>query len=444
MGAPSDEADSSVRRLGLPAATAVVVSNMVGTGVFVSSGLLARELGDARLALFAWVVGGLLALLGASVYAELGAMFPRAGGEYVYLSRALHPSVGFVSGCVSIAVGFAASIAASAVACASHLHAIVPSIPVHEGAVALILIPTAVHGLGVSVGARAQTLVTALETLLLLAFAFAALVVGEGRTSNFDAGAHASFGSGRFALALVFVSFAYSGFGSAGYLAGELREPVRTLPRALLAGTALVTALYVVLNVAFFYGASPARLAEDPAIVAHVAARELFGPGVGAAISAMVALALFSSISGMVLAGPRVPMAMAEDGLFFASFARRGRGGSPTLGLAAQALVAVALVLTSTFEALLTYVGFLLGVFSALTAVAAMVLRSTEPALPRPYRAPLLHVSAGVFAIASAWVVIAALRVRPEAGAYGALTVLVGLVLYGARRLRGIAHHRGG
>lgn len=131
MGAPSDEADSSVRRLGLPAATAVVVSNMVGTGVFVSSGLLARELGDARLALFAWVVGGLLALLGASVYAELGAMFPRAGGEYVYLSRALHPSVGFVSGCVSIAVGFAASIAASAVACASHLHAIVPSIPVH-------------------------------------------------------------------------------------------------------------------------------------------------------------------------------------------------------------------------------------------------------------------------------------------------------------------------
>lgn len=418
-------------------ATALVVANMVGTGIFVTSGFVARDLGSAWLALSTWIAGGILALCGANAYAELGTMFPRAGGEYVYLSRAFHPAVGFVSGCVSMLVGFAAPIAAAAVACASYAHAIFPVLPVEGSAVALILLTTAVHSVDVGAGARFQTVFTAMKAMLLAAFAAGGVLFGRGDFSHFSA-VSGDAGPADVALSLVWVSFAYSGWNAAAYVAGELREPSRTLPRALLAGTSMVLGLYVALNVAFFYAAAPIELGGRPEIVADVAARALFGDRVGDAISGLVAIALISSVSAMIMAGPRVPLAMAEDGLFFAGLARRNRGGAPYLSLALQATIACVLVLSATFEQLLTYVGFLLSIFSALTVSGALVLRWKDPERKRPYRAPMLLLSATAFVGASVWIVIVALRERPTASLHGLLTIAASWLLYmvWARRVR--------
>lgn len=419
--------------IGWVPATALVVANMVGTGIFVTSGFVARDLGSAPLAFIVWLVGGVLALSGATAYAELGTMFPRAGGEYVYLSRAYHPAVGFASGCVSLLVGFAAPIAASAMACGAYAQTVLSFVPVQGLAIALIVVLTAVHMVHVAVGANVQTVFTGIKVALLAAFAGAGVLIGRGDIAHF-AIRSVDAGPAQVALSLVFVSFAYSGWNAAAYVAGELREPARTLPRALLVGTTMVIGLYLALNVAFFYAADPRQLGDRPELVADVAARALFGDAVGDAIAGLVALALVSSVSAMVMAGPRVAVAMAEDGLAFASLSRRNRGGAPFLGLGLQALVAIALVLSATFEDLLTYVGFLLTIFSALTVLGAALLRWTEPERPRAYRAPMLFASASAFVGVSIWIVVVALRERPAASAYGLLTIAASLSLYAVRR----------
>jgi APA family basic amino acid/polyamine antiporter len=421
--------DSARRRISVTAATALVVANMIGAGIFTTTGFLSQRLGSPWLVLGVWVVGGVLALCGATVYAELGAMMPRVGGEYVYLSRGLHPSVGFLSGWVSLLVGFSAPVALSAHAFGAYIHAVEPAVPVKLAGGVLIVAVTALHAADVVWGARAQTLLTIYKVALIAVFAVAAFTVGSGDWRHLDM----TFGDpgGRdLAIALVIVSSAYLGWNAAAYVAGELRDPRRALPRALLGGTALVVVLYLALNLALFYAAPAAELAGAPEAVGHVAALALFGTAAGDAFSLLIGLALVSSVSAMAMAGPRVYVAMAEDGLFFRGMARRNRTGAPWVSVAVQGALALAMLATSTFLDLLTYVGFTLSGFSALAIVAAFALRWREPDAPRPYRAFAWPLSGALFLALSAWMVTLAIVDRPAVALAGGATLAAGGAAY--------------
>lgn len=425
------------RRLGLVAATALVVANMIGTGVFTTTGFLSADLGGAVPVLIGWVVGGVLALCGAAVYAELGAMMPRVGGEYVYLRRAFHPMVGFLSGWISLVVGFSAPIAASAVAFGKYTGAVFPGISGTAAAIAVIAAMTLLHMTSVALGSTVQTLFTALKVLLILVFIIAGALVGDGDWSNVTStgGGTDAVLSSTFAVSLIWISFSYSGWNAAAYVAGEIRDPERNLPRALLLGTGIVTALYLALNVIFFY-AAPAEVlggaaGGGPAVeVGDVAARRLFGDSAGRLLSSLIAIALVSSVSAMVMAGPRVYAAMAEDGIFFQALARRGKGGAPAAGVLLQGALAVILVLIARFDQLLTYIGFTLSVFAGLTILGAFVLRAREPDADRPYRTFGWPVTPLLFLVLSVWMAGHSIRVRPVESLYGLGTLVAGAVVY--------------
>jgi APA family basic amino acid/polyamine antiporter len=432
----SQPAAGSTRKLSTTLATALVVANMIGTGIFTTSGILVAELGQPAYVFLVWAVGGALALCGAFVYGELGAMMPRVGGEYVYLSRAFNQLVGFLSGWVSLVVGFSAPIAASAMAFGAYLHALHPSFPATAAAVILIAFLTALHMLDVGWGARVQTAVTALKVLLIGGFVVAGILVGTGDWSHLTmAAGTAHKGPGSFASALVLVSYGYAGWNGAAYLAGELEHPARALPRALVGGTLLVIALYLALNAVFFYAASPAELAGTVE-VGHVAARRLFGAAVGGTLSLVISLALISSVSAMIMIGPRVYVAMAQDGVFFRALAVRNKRGAPWRSVALQGALATILVLTATFEHLLYYIGFTLSLFAALTVAAAYVLRRREPEAPRPYRAWGWPVTPLFFVAGSVWIASLAIFQRPLESLIGFATVGLGILVYGLWRWR--------
>ncbi len=426
---------TTLRRLGWFAATAIVVANMIGTGVFISTGYMVHAL-DAPRILLAWLVGGLLALCGAMIYGELGAMMPRVGGEYVYLKEALHPGVGFVSGWVSLVAGFSAPIGASALAFGNYLHGVIPVLPVRLTAVSLIAGLTLLHMFHVSLGSRFQTVLTVLKAMLILLFVAAGLLWGDGAWSHLHtslSSASSSVLSGEFAVQLFWVSFAFSGWNAAGYIAGELKDPGRSLPRALLVGTATVTALYFALNLVFLYSAPAAQLSaiENQREVGFSAAMALFGPHAGRWISTLIAFALISTISAMIMAGPRVYAAMAEDRLFFKIMAKRHARGAPLPSVFFQGIIAVILVLVADIDQLVLYIGFTLNIFTSLTVVGAFVLRRKSPELPRPYRTWLWPLPPVLYLLFSTWLTLQGIRLHPvECLLYGGGTLGVGVVLY--------------
>ncbi len=423
------------RRLGLTPATAIVVANMVGTGVFISAGYMVHAL-DSTASLIAWLVGGVLALCGAAVYAELGAMMPRVGGEYVYLKEGLHPAVGFVSGWVSLIAGFSAPIGVAALAFGRYSSAVIPELSVKVAAVGLIAFVTILHAIHVVIGSSVQTAFTILKVGLVMVFIIAGLTIGDGSWSNLDTvieGSTSSVLSGAFAVQLFWVAFAYSGWNAAAYIAGEIKDPSRNLPRALFIGTALVTVLYLVLNTVFLYSAPAEQLSAliTEREVGTSSAIALFGERAGTWLSTMIALALVSTVSAMVMAGPRVYAAMAEDGLFFRFLAKRHEKGAPIYSVLLQGGIAVVMALTVDLEELVRYIGFTLSIFAALAVVAAMVLRRRRPDAERPYRAIGWPVTPVLFLALSMWLIVQGIRLHPkECLQWGGTTLLSGLVLY--------------
>ena len=425
------------RPLGAAHGAALVVASMIGTGVFTTTGVLLRSLGSPLLVLAVWVVAGVLALCGAAVYAELGAMMPRAGGEYVYLSRAFHPAVGFLSGWIGLLVGFAAPAAAGALAFGRYAHAIVPALPQRPVALALIVAVTSAHLIDVRFGARLQTALTALVVVLIVVFIVGAIASGRGDWANVSLHSDAptstaagfTAGAGALALGLVYVSYAYFGWNSAAYVAGELRDPARALPRALVAGTGLVTALYVGLNLVFLWAAPPAALAGQVE-VAHIVAGALFGPRGAFLLSSLVALALAGSVSAFMMSGPRIAVAMAQDGLFFRALGRVGPRGAPTAAVALQGALAFIAAATATFDPILVYVGFTLTISAGATVVAAFVLRMREPRALRPHRAIGWPVSGLLFLASAIFMTAFAIHDRPRESGAGLLTLFAGGVAY--------------
>jgi APA family basic amino acid/polyamine antiporter len=424
------------RRIGVGTATSVVVANMIGTGIFTTTGLILVQLDAGWLVLLCWVLGGIVALCGALSYAELATMMPRAGGEYVYLREIYGPWAGFLTGWTSFFVGFSAPIAATGVAIAAYLTAagVIPdswlaSKTIAVGAVAAL---TAVHYCGVRLGAWVQNALTVLKLVLLFGLVAAGFAFGAG-DAGFLTGSGEFWAGGKWnqlGLALLWVMFAYSGWNAAAYLAEEVHEPARTLPRSLLLGTLAVMGIYVLVNLLFFFSAPAADLRGQVAI-GDVAVRHLFGEGAGSKLSILIAAGLLSSLSAYVLIGPRVYYAMARDGLFFGFAAKiHPRFETPAASIVAQGACAGVMILSGTFEQLLTYIGFALGIFPCMTVGGLLWLRRRDPGRERPYRVwgyPLVPV---LYLAAMAWILAISLWSRPGPSLLAIITVAAGLPFY--------------
>ena len=448
------------RQLGFAITAAIVVANMIGTGVFTSAGFQAHDLHDPATILIAWVVGGVLALCGAATYAELGAMMPSAGGEYVYLREAYHPAVGFMSGWVSLTAGFSAPIAVSALAFSTYLAKLVPGVAsdatwlsahldvsghgvtVALGikqavAIGLIAVITAMHAFDTRLGGRVQAGFTVAKVLLIIGFVGGGLVFGSGDWHNLRSqhGGLANVGTPSFAMALMYVSFAYSGWNAAGYVASEVERPGKTLPRALLAGTGIVMALYVLLNLVFLYAVPSDTLAGpttggSPIVeVGDAAARQLFGDRAGQLVASVIALALVSAVSAMVMAGPRVYAAMAADRALPRQLAYHSKRGVPTVAVIAQGVLGILFVLVGDLGQLIRFAGFTLALFAALTVTALFVLRARGRRAP--YRTFGYPVTPILFITLSGWIACAQLKEHFWESLVVVGVLAVGGLLYG-------------
>ena len=427
------------RQLGLGITAAIVVANMIGTGVFTSTGFQAISLHDPLTILFCWIVGGVIALCGAACYAELGTLMPKAGGEYVYLREAYHPALGFMSGWVSLTWGFSAAIATSAILFAKYVGTLAPGIAdptsVKIVAIALILAMTAMHSFDAKIGGRVQEVFTILKVALIVVFIAAGFISGNGDWSHFErqAGGYDNILTKDFAISLMYVSFAYSGWNAAAYIAGEVENPHKTLPRSLLLGTGTVMVLYVLLNVIYFYALPSQTLAHgaDGGPIVEVGAAtavKLFGQSAGNLLTALIAIALISAVSAMVMAGPRVYSAMAQDRALPHQLATMNRRGVPMYAVAAQGVVGIAFVLFSELGQLLRSVGFTLAIFAALTCSALFVLRARG--MKGAYRTPGYPVTPILFIATSCWIAYAQIDQNPKESAIVGGVLVLGALLY--------------
>ncbi|MFO7655030.1 MAG: amino acid permease [Candidatus Krumholzibacteriia bacterium] len=442
------------RKLGPFALTSIVVANMIGAGIFTTSGLLLQELGDPALMLVLWAVGGAVALCGALAYGELGAAIPRAGGEYAFLSRLYHPLLGFLTGWVSLFAGFSAPIAASAIGFTAYLTRAFPALlspgwlpPDREAAllpriyaVAVIAAFTLIHRRGLDLSARVQNGLTALKVALIVGLLATGFALGDGDFGHLEqdlAYPADPAGAKSVGLALMWIMFSYSGWNAAAYLGGEARRPERSLPRSLLLGTALVTVLYLGLNLLYVYAVDPAAMA-GVIPVAALAVDRLFGSGWERWLSLLLSAALFSSLSAYIILGPRVYYAMAQDGLFFRFAARvHPRFGVPSRAIVLQGVLASLMVLVGTFDQILTYMGFALGIFPVLAVIGLRRLRRRPGGSPR---LPGRRWAPPVYVIASITVLALAFLERPLESSIALATLAAGVPVYGYFRSRSRGH----
>lgn len=432
------------RKLGLFPATNIVVANMIGAGIFTTSGLLMSGLNNPVLMVALWVAGGIIALCGALSYGELGAAMPGAGGEYLFLSRLYSPIFGFLSGWVSFIVGFSAPIAASALGFSEYFTRAVPGLALwlqSNGimepkltskllAISVILIFTAIHYRGIKYGARIQNALTILKILLIVILLTAGFSSGRGDFSNFTRAAGVTSGLAglkTIGLSLMWIMFAYSGWNASTYLGAEIKNPSRNLPGSLIYGTLIVMVLYLGLNVLYVYGINPEEM-KGVISVGGLAMGNLFGKSAEVLFSILISFALFSSLSAFIIIGPRVYYSMAKDGLFFKSAARiHKRFQVPSNSILLQCLIAVILVLSGTFEQVLTYMGFALGIFPVLTVIGVWRLRKQNSESLRIKGFPvtqIIYISAGIM------ILVLSLLERPLESSIALLTVAVGIPLY--------------
>jgi basic amino acid/polyamine antiporter, APA family len=436
------------RGLGLWGATAFVVTSMVGTGIFTVPAFVRSATGNGLTALGVWLVGAVLALCGALCYAELATRMPRAGGEYQYLSRVYGPMWGFVSGWITFFVGFAAPTAASALGAVAYLEAVVPGwnsqtplvegFGLTQGAVLAALLPLAFavwHSLGVRPSGRLQSTLMLTTIVSIALFVVAGLLSGRG---NWQGVAQSSTASGSWWVALIQVSFAYTGWNGATYLAGEIANPRRNLPRALIGGTLIVVGLYLALNLLFLY-ALPAHAWQPDVAVGKDAAERLFGTAGGRFVSAIIAFTIIGSISAWTAAGPRVYFAMAYDGLAPAAFKRLGQTSqAPIVALFAQAGVAALLALTNAFDVLLIYVGSGLLLFSGFTIAAVYVLRHRDRVQDLThFRVPGYPYTPAVFLVLVGISCLQSFQESPVPTGAALLTLVAGFAIYFIGRLLG-------
>lgn len=428
------------RVMGAFSATMIVVASMVGTGVFTTTGILLETTPSAPAVLWGWLIGGVIAFFGALSYAELVAMHPKNGGEYQILSRVFHPAVGFVAGWISLIVGFSAPIASTAMAFGKYAAAGFPAIHEFWAAIVIILALSAVHAIRVTFGSAVQNVFTVLKLLLVGSFIIGGFCLGDFShlTMETPVQTWGTMLTPGFAIGLIFVTYAYTGWNGSAYIAGEIKNPSKSLPLAFALGTLIVTLIYLGLNTVFLISA-PVEALSGTIEIGAVAASSLFGGYTGQAFSIVIALLLVSSLSAMIMAGPRIYRSIGEDYPAF-RFLTRGKGDSgPFCAIILQALISIGMLLTARFDELIAYMGFTLSVSSALTVSGVFVMRRRRPDAARPYRCWGYPVTPLLFIGLSLWMTIFTFVQTPQVAIAGLVTVLTGLGLYFVARPKAVA-----
>ena len=420
-----------VYKIGLSTAVSLVIANMIGTGVFTSLGFQVIDLHSGFSVLFLWIIGGIIALCGALTYAEIGAAFPESGGEYNYLSKLYHPALGFLSGWVSVTVGFAAPIAAATVALSNYVIKIYPFFSVTLLSCSVIVVLTVLHAINLKAGDFFQRIFTFIKVLCILVFILFGLFFQPSHSISFqpDATSLKEVFSTAFAASLVFVTYAYSGWNAASYISGEIKNAEKNLPKALVIGTLSVVLIYTALNYVFLYTV-PVNELKGVLEVGYLSATKIFGFQIGKLMSLVIAVLLISTVSAMVLAGPRVMQSMGQSihGLRF--FALANKNQVPYVAVIFQSLIALILVFTSSFQSLITYVSFTLNLFTFLTVFGVFILRHRSKGVISGYKTPLYPLTPIVFLSIILWVLYNIVVSSPAESLLGLITVLIGLFLY--------------
>ena len=387
-----------------------------------------------------WLVGGIIAFTGAMCYGEIGASIPKAGGEYAFLTRLYNPKLGFLSGWVSFVVGFSAPIAASAIGFGEYLYRAVPFIFDNAWigvggmkkmySIFIIVVFTLVHLRGVDFGAKVQNFLTLMKVLLVVGLILFGFSLGKGDFSHLVAAEKITMEGLNWktiGLSLMWIMFAFSGWNASVYIGSEIKKPERNIPLSLLIGTGSVALIYLLLNLLFIYAIPPKEM-EGVIAIGGLAIGELFGPGVESFFSLLVAFALFSSISAFIILGPRVYFAMSADGNFFKYASKvHPKYQVPTYSILFQGLISIVIILSGTFDQILTYMGFSLGIFPIITIFGLFKLRKQKMSvlkLPGYPFTPIIYIFAGIVMLFLSFLE------RPMESSIAILTILAGLPAY--------------
>lgn len=427
-------------------ALAVVIANMIGTGVFTSLGFQLMTLDSGFALIMLWVVGGIVAICGALSYAELGAALPRSGGEYNFLGKIYHPGAGFVSGWISSTVGFSAPVALAAMTFGAYTSSsLIPDASeqvtnwTERGlAVALIIILTLIHTRQRETSGRFQSFFTAIKVAVILIISVAGLVlVMDYQPVSLlpQSGDVGAMTSSAFAVSLIYVSYAYTGWNVATYLTDELEAPQRSLPKVLFAGAFGVMLLYILLNAVFLLTTPMEKLVGEVE-VGVIAARHVFGD-VGAMFTGgVLGILLISTVSAMTIAGPRVLQVVGQDIAAFRFLAKSNEDGMPTTAVLVQSALALIFVVTATFDQVLVFAGFTLALNSLFAVTGLFVLRWRQPDLPRPFRVPLFPIVPIIYLTLTVWTLAYVALERPQEVAVSVALIGTGIVIYGLSRMR--------
>lgn len=414
-------------------AIAVVVANMIGTGVFTSLGFQLLDIHSGFSLLMLWVVGGITALCGALTYAELGAALPRSGGEYHFLSQCYHPIAGFISGWISSTIGFAAPVALASITFGAYLSSVFPDLSQFWLAIILIIILTVVHSSTHQKSAGLQWIFTVIKLLLIGLFCFFALMMVDvpqdisfvPKEDEIDI-----LTGGAFAVSLIYVSYAYNGWNAATYLTDELEKPQQDLPKILITGTLLVLIVYVSLNFVFLYS-TPIEQLQGKVEIGYIVAQSIFGD-LGAKLTGIVmALLLVSTVSAMTIAGPRVIQVIAQDFSIFKWFSILNKSRIPARAIYFQSIMAIIFVITSSFESILLFSGFALALNNFFAVFGIFVLRYRQPELPRPYKTWLYPLPPIIFLLLIGWTLLFILKEKPFEAMMAIFLVCGGAIFYG-------------
>lgn len=430
-------------------AMAIVVANMVGTGVFTSLGFQLMTLESGFALIMLWVVGGAVAICGALSYAELGAALPRSGGEYNFLGQIYHPSAGFVSGWISSTIGFSAPVALAAMTFGAYTtSSLLPGASenvigwTERGlAIALIIILTLIHTRQRETSGTFQNVFTAIKIIVIIGLSLAGLVlVSEFQPVSLlpSAGDRTALTSSAFAVSLIYVSYAYTGWNVATYLTDELEHPQRSLPRVLFIGAFGVMLLYILLNAVFLL-TTPMEKMVGEVEVGVIAARHVFGEAGAILTGGVLGILLVSTVSAMTIAGPRVLQVVGQDIRTFRFLAKSNEDGVPTTAVLVQSSLALIFVATATFDQVLIFAGFTLALNSLFAVLGLFVLRIRQPDLARPFKVPLFPILPLFFLGLTIWTLVYVAIERPQEVAVSLGLILSGLALYVVTRARGAA-----
>jgi len=433
-----------VRKLGLFPVTNIVIANMIGAGIFTTSGLLMGDLNNPLLMICLWITGGLIALCGALSYGELGAAIPYAGGEYIFLSKLYHPMFGFLSGWISFIVGFSAPIAASSIGFSEYFTRAVPqflNLGTSSGivnpvsikkmlSIFIIIIFTLIHLRGIEFGSKVQNYLTVLKVGLIVGLIVIGISFGKGDLNHFYEGSRFTFDFGGWktiGLSLMWIMFAYSGWNASTYIGSEIKDPKRNLPFSLLLGTGTVLVLYLLLNIFYVYAIAPENM-KGVISIGGLAVGNLFGRSMDNLVSLLISFALLSSISAFIILGPRVYFSMAKDGYFFKSVSKiHPVYHVPSTAIILQCLFSIVIVLSGTFDQILTYMGFSLGIFPILAIIGVFKLRYSKNSVYKIPGYPVVQIIYILFGIS---ILILAFLERTVESSFAILTVLIGIPVY--------------